>query len=142
MHILGVAIWIKTNDEYLGTCANVTNGEVFVGMCSSTAKEHCLLQKIIYKTHGDFPDKLPNVTFGYLVKDEEGVKFVDRVEAGNAENLKSIGQLDVKKIGGIHSYDVLFDDNLSVEYKKEIDCMIAMLTDKYKIQDIPEMFYM
>lgn len=141
MHILGVAIWIKTNDEYLGTCTNVTNGEVFVGMDTATSMEHYMLQKIIYKTHRDFPDELPNATFGYLVKDEDGVKFVNRVEAGKADNLKPTGQLDVKKIGGIYSYNVVFDDNLSVEYKKETDCMKAMLTSKYKIQDIPEMFY-
>jgi hypothetical protein len=136
LNTLGVAIWIKTDDKYNGTCINIEHGEVFVGIDKYSSKEHRHLQRIIYKTHDKFPDEMPNVTYGYLARDNEGIKFINRITANKAKNIK-VTSSDKP----IYSYDIDFGKELDESYVKEYEAMISMLKTKYKVQDITETFY-
>lgn len=129
MNILGVAILIKTEDDYKGIVSNVTKGQIFVGFGTIASREHYHLQKIIYKIHNKFPDEMPNATFGYLAIDENGtVTFVDRKEASKADNLKS-------KKDTIYSYDVKWFDKLSPLYIQELENMKNIMKEHNLTED-------
>lgn len=129
MNLLGIAILIKTEDDYKGIVSNVSKGQVFVGFDTLASREHYHLQKIIYKIHGKFPDEMPNATFGYLAIDENGtVTFVDRKEASKADNLKN-------RKDTIYSYDVKWFDKPSLLYEQELENMRVLIKEHHLTDD-------
>ena len=136
MKLLGVAIWIKTEDTYNGTCANVKQGEIFVGVDKLSSEEHQFLQRLIYKTHDKFPNEIPNTIFGYIADCDGVAKFVHRIEACKAENVKVS-----KSNEPIYSYNVDFEKELSPLYLKEIESMKNMVKTKYNVNNLVSTFY-